>query len=163
VTGPVALETPWAVSRVNVKSVADMLAALERATSDSDAIIMSAAPADFRPESPTVQKIKKSDDDELNIRLAKNPDIIATLPGGGVRVGFAAETQNLAEYARAKLVSKRLDFIVANDVTAAGSGFGTETNQVTVFHADGRMEELPLMSKYAVAHAILDRVAARLA
>jgi phosphopantothenoylcysteine decarboxylase/phosphopantothenate--cysteine ligase len=162
VTGPVALETPWAVSRVNVKSVADMLAALERATSDSDAIIMSAAPADFRPESPTVQKIKKSDDDELNIRLAKNPDIIATLPGGGVRVGFAAETQNLAEYARAKLVSKRLDFIVANDVTAAGSGFGTETNQVTVFHADGRMEELPLMSKYAVAHAILDRVAARL-
>lgn len=163
VTGPVALETPWAVSRVNVKSVADMLAALERATSDSDAIIMSAAPADFRPESPTVQKIKKSDDDELNIRLAKNPDIIATLPGGGVRVGFAAETQNLAGYAKAKLVSKRLDFIVANDVTAAGSGFGTETNQVTVFHADGRMEELPLMSKYAVAHAILDRVAARLA
>jgi phosphopantothenoylcysteine decarboxylase/phosphopantothenate--cysteine ligase len=77
-------------------------------------------------------------------------------------VGFAAETQNLADYAKAKLVSKRLDFIVANDVSVEGSGFGTETNQVIFFHADGRTEEMPLMSKYAVAHAILDRVAARL-
>jgi phosphopantothenoylcysteine decarboxylase/phosphopantothenate--cysteine ligase len=163
VTGPVALETPWAVSRVNVRSVADMLDALERVTSESDAIIMSAAPADFRPSSPSDHKIKKAEREEgVSIRLEKNPDIIATLPGGGVRVGFAAETQNLANYAKAKLVSKRLDFIVANDVTAAGSGFGTETNQVTFFHADGRTEELPLMSKYAVAHAILDRVAARL-
>ena len=163
VTGPVALETPWAVDRVNVKSVAEMLAALERATAQADAIVMAAAPADFRPESPAEQKIKKSPgDDGLAIRLTKNPDIIATLGGGGVRVGFAAETEHLAQHAKAKLASKRLDFIVANDVTAAGSGFGTETNQVTFFFADGRVEELPLMSKYAVAHAILDRVAARL-
>ncbi len=163
VAGPVVLETPWAVERVNVSSVSDMLAALERVTADADAIVMSAAPADFRPETPGEHKLKKTDgEDGLTVRLTKNPDIIATLQGGGVRVGFAAETQHLADYAKAKLVSKRLDFIVANDVTAEGSGFGTETNQVIFFHADGRTEELPLMSKYAVAHAILDRVAARL-
>ncbi len=162
VTGPVELETPWAIDRVDVSCVADMLAALERATADSDAIVMSAAPADFRPESPAQQKMKKTSGEEgLAVRLTKNPDIIATIPGGGVRVGFAAETEHLAEYAKAKLASKRLDFIVANDVTAAGSGFGTETNQVTFFFNDGRVEELPLISKYAVAHSILDRVAAR--
>jgi len=88
----------------------------------------------------------------------KNPDILASLPGGGVRVGFAAETENLAENAIEKLARKRLDFIVANDITAEGSGFGTDTNQVTLFHADGRVEALPIMSKYEVAHAILDRV-----
>ena len=80
----------------------------------------------------------------------------------GVRVGFAAETENLAENTVAKLASKRLNFIVANDVTAAGSGFGTDTNQVTLFHADGSIESLPLMTKYEVGHAILDRIAALL-
>ena len=112
---------------------------------------------------PAEQKIKKQPGQErLALELVLNPDIIATLPGGGVRVGFAAETENLAEYARRKLTSKRLHFIVANDVTAAGSGFGTETNEVVILHDDGRVEELPLQSKYAVGHAILDRVAARL-
>jgi phosphopantothenoylcysteine decarboxylase/phosphopantothenate--cysteine ligase len=163
VTGPVSLETPYAVHRVDVSTVAEMLVALEQVTAGSDAIIMSAAPADYRPVSPSDQKMKKvSQQGTLEVELTKNPDIIATLPGGGVRVGFAAETRNLAEYARAKLPTKRLDFIVANDVSAAGSGFGTDTNQVTIFHADGSHEELPLMSKYAVANAILDRVAARL-
>ncbi|MEO6397005.1 MAG: phosphopantothenoylcysteine decarboxylase, partial [Tepidiformaceae bacterium] len=122
-----------------------------------------AAPADFRAAHPADHKLKKSADaDSMTIDLAKNPDILASLSGGGVRVGFAAETQNLAEYARAKLPAKRLQFIVANDVSAAGSGFGTETNQVTIFHDDGQSEALPLLSKYAVAHAILDRVATRL-
>ncbi|MBE7518850.1 MAG: bifunctional phosphopantothenoylcysteine decarboxylase/phosphopantothenate--cysteine ligase CoaBC [Thermoflexaceae bacterium] len=159
VTGPVALETPFGCERVNVGTVAEMLAALEAATSDADALVMAAAPADFRPASPAGQKIKKTPGQEtLDLSLAKTPDILATLPGGGVRVGFAAETHDLAGHAVEKLRAKRLDFIVANDVTAAGSGFGTETNQVTVFHRDGRVEELPLMSKYAVAHAILDRV-----
>ena len=126
-------------------------------------MIMAAAPADFRPDAAAGQKIKKQPGQErLALELVLNPDIIATLPGGGVRVGFAAETENLAEYARRKLASKRLHFIVANDVTAAGSGFGTETNEVVILHDDGRVEELPLQSKYAVGHAILDRVAARL-
>ena len=163
VSGPVALETPFGVDRVDVSTVAEMLAALQQATADSDAIIMAAAPADFRPANPADQKLKKSDGaDLMTIELTRNPDILATLPGGGVRVGFAAETRNLAAYAQAKLPAKRLHLIVANDVSAAGSGFGTETNQVTIFHDDGRVEELPLLSKYAVAHAILDRVLARL-
>lgn len=163
VAGPAALETPWDVERVNVSTVAEMLAALQEATAASDALIMSAAPADFRPSNPAGHKLKKSEDgEEMHVHLTRNPDILATLPGGGIRVGFAAETRNLAEYAKAKLPAKRLHFIVANDVSAAGSGFGTETNQVTIFHDDGRVEELPLLTKYAVAHAILDRVAARL-
>ena len=162
VSGPVALETPFGVERVDVRTVAEMLAALEQATATSDAIIMAAAPADFRSVNAADHKLKKSDGELMSVELTKNPDILATLPGGGVRVGFAAETRNLAEYAQAKLPAKRLHFIVANDVSAAGSGFGTETNQVTFFHADGRSEQLPLLSKYAVAHAILDRVAVRL-
>lgn len=163
VTGPVSLETPWAVQRIDVGTVAEMLVALEQVTADSDAIIMSAAPADYRPSNPSDHKMKKvSEQGTLEVELTKNPDIIATLPAGGVRVGFAAETHNVAEYAKLKLPAKRLDFIVANDVSAAGSGFGTDTNQVTIFHSDGRSEELPLMSKYAVAMAILDRVRERL-
>lgn len=161
VTGPVALETPYGVQRIDVVTVAEMLVALEQATADSDAIIMAAAPADYRAANPSEHKMKKTAGDDLTVALAKNPDIIATIPGGGVRVGFAAETRNLGEYAKAKLPGKRLDFIVANDVSAAGSGFGTETNQVTIYHANGSHEELPLMSKYAVALAILDRVRAR--
>ena len=163
VSGPIALETPFGVDRVDVRTVAEMLSALQQATADSDAVIMAAAPADFRPSSPSDHKLKKTEGaEEMHLHLAKNPDILATLPGGGIRVGFAAETRNLADYAKAKLATKRLHFIVANDVSAPGSGFGTETNQVTIFHDDGRVEELPRLSKYAVAHAILDRVAARL-
>lgn len=163
VTGPVALPTPAGIERVDVATVHDMLAALKQATIMSDAIVMAAAPADFRPNNPATQKLKKEPGQEtLTLTLSRNPDIIASLPGGGVRVGFAAETENLRENAVAKLAAKRLDFIVANDVTAAGSGFGTDTNQVTLFHADGRIEELPLLPKYAVAHAILDRIAGRL-
>lgn len=163
VAGPVALTTPAGVERRDVSTVAEMLDALRDVTAGSDAVIMAAAPADFRPASPTDRKIKKEDGaDQLHIELTKNPDIIATLPGGGVRVGFAAETHDLQRYAREKLAAKRLDFIVANDVTAAGSGFGTETNEVVFLHANGTAEEFPLMSKYDVAHAILDRVVALL-
>jgi phosphopantothenoylcysteine decarboxylase/phosphopantothenate--cysteine ligase len=160
VTAPVALATPYGVERVDVTDVASMLAALESATASSDAIVMSAAPADFRPATASGQKIKKQDGAEtLTLELVKNPDIIATLPAGGIRIGFAAETNDLAAYAKAKLVAKRLDFIVANDVTSPGSGFGTTTNEVVIFHRDGREEHLPLMDKLAVSHAILDRVA----
>jgi phosphopantothenoylcysteine decarboxylase/phosphopantothenate--cysteine ligase len=162
VTGPVAIETPYGVQRCDVNTVAEMLAALQHATAASDALVMAAAPADFRPAAASDRKIKKEEGrDEFALNLVKNPDILASLPGGGIRVGFAAETHDLHENARAKLAAKRLDFIVANDVTAAGSGFGVETNQVTIFHAGGEVEELPLMSKYAVAMAILDRIAAR--
>ncbi len=165
VAGPISLPTPGGIERINVSTVAQMLEALQAATEDSDAVIMSAAPADFRPANPATQKMKKEDGaDQLHVELAKNPDIIATLAGGGVRVGFAAETHDLEKYAVAKLAAKRLDMIVANDVTAAGSGFGTETNEVTIFHADSDdAETFPLLSKYEVGHVILDRIAIRLA
>jgi len=163
VTGPVALETPYGVVRANVNTVEEMLREVRAATASCDALLMAAAPADFRPTTAADQKMKKEPgQDTLTISLVKNPDILASLEGGGVRVGFAAETENLAANAVQKLASKRLDFIVGNDVTAAGSGFGTDTNQVTIFHADGRVEALPLMSKYAVAHALLDRIVVRL-
>ena len=164
VTGPSPLNTPYGVDRINVKTVEQMLEALEPLTETCDALLMAAAPADFRPLETAGQKIKKASlsEDEMTLELTETPDIISTLPGGGVRVAFAAETENLKENATAKLASKRAAFIVANDVTAAGSGFGTETNEVTIFHRDGEAERLPLLSKYAVAHAILDRVAALL-
>jgi len=164
VTGPSQLTTPYGVERVDVKTVEEMLGALEPLTRGCDALLMAAAPADFRPLEAAGQKIKKAtlNEDDMTLSLAETPDIISTLPGGGVRVAFAAETENLKANATAKLAAKRADFIVANDVTAAGSGFGTETNEVTIFHREGEAERLPLLSKYAVAHAILDRVAARL-
>ena len=164
VTGPSPLNTPYGVNRINVKTVEQMLEALEPLTETCDALLMAAAPADFRPLETAGQKIKKANlsEDEMRLELTETPDIISTLPGGGVRVAFAAETENLKENATAKLASKRAAFIVANDVTAAGSGFGTETNEVTIFHGDGEAERLPLLSKYAVAHAILDRGAALL-
>ena len=163
VTGPVALDTPFGVARVGVTTVDDLLAALQRLAPGCDAIVMAAAPADFRPAAVANQKIKKTPGaDSMVVELVKTPDVIGTLEGGGVRVGFAAETEKLAEHAVDKLARKRLDFIVANDITREGSGFGADTNQVTFFHADGRVEELPLMNKYAVGHAILDRVRERL-
>ena len=164
VTGPSALPTPWAVERVEAATVTDMLAALEPLAARCDALLMAAAPADFRPRHAAGRKIKKADHgaEGLTLALEPAPDIIASLPGGGVRVAFAAETENLRANAVAKLAAKRADLIVANDVTAAGSGFGTETNEVAIFHREGEAERLPLLGKYAVAHAILDRVAARL-
>ncbi len=164
VTAPSALPTPWAVERVEAATVADMLAALEPLTERCDALLMAAAPADFRPRHAADRKIRKAETgaEGLTLALEPAPDIIATLPGGGVRVAFAAETENLRANAVAKLAAKRADLIVANDVTAEGSGFGTETNEVAIFHREGKAERLPLLGKYAVAHAILDRVAARL-
>lgn len=164
IAGPVALPTPYGVDRVDVGTVAGLLDALQEAARMSDAIIMAAAPADFRPKAAAGQKIKKEEGkDALVVELEKTPDIIASVEGGGVRVGFAAETHDFEKHAREKLVRKRLHFNVLNDVTAPGSGFGTETNEVTIFCDDGTAEKLPLVSKYGVANRILDRVASRFA
>ena len=164
VTAPVALATPHGVERIDVGTVAEMLSALEPLAARCDAIVMAAAPADFRPATAAAQKIKKATlgEGRMTLSLETTPDIIATLAGGGVRVAFAAETENLEANAVAKMAAKNVDLIVGNDVTAAGSGFATETNEVTIFGREGTAERLPLMSKYAVAHAILDRVVPRL-
>lgn len=162
VSGPVALDAPYGVERVDVRTTAEMAAAIGRATAGCDALIMAAAPADFRPERTADQKIKRTAQG-LTLELVPNEDILAGLGGGCIKVGFAAETQDMRENARAKVARKGLDLIVANDVRAAGAGFGTETNLVTLIDAAGNCEELPLLSKYDVGHRILDRVAALLA
>lgn len=165
VTGPtVTAPAPVGAECVQIATTLDLLAALETLAPLADSIVMAGAPGDFRAARAADQKIKKEEGtDQLRIDLVKNPDVIGTLQGGGVRVGFAAETENLTKNAVEKLGRKRLDFIVGNDVTRAGSGFGTDTNEVTLFHAGGREEALPIMSKYEVGHAILDAVVARLA
>jgi phosphopantothenoylcysteine decarboxylase/phosphopantothenate--cysteine ligase len=124
---------------------------------NADALIMAAAVADYRPAESAPQKIKKNDD-ELNIPLAKTTDILQAAQGNFVKVGFAAESQNLVENAKSKVASKGLDLIVANDITDAESGFGTDTNKVSLIDRDLNVEELPLLSKYDVSNRVLDRV-----
>ena len=126
-----------------------------------DAVIMSAAVADYRVKTPAAQKIKKSAE-TLTLELMKNPDILrelGTLKKSQVLVGFAAETQNILEYANKKLVEKNLDFIVANDVTAEGAGFGVSTNIALIIWREGKVETFDKMSKAALAEKILERVA----
>ena len=159
VTGPVSLPAPYGVERVDVSTVAEMAEALHAATKSCDGLLMAAAPADFAPTAVADQKIKKeAGASTMNLEMTKTEDIIASLEGGGVRIGFAAETTDHEANAKSKLKRKRLDYIALNDVTAEGSGFGTETNQITVFGADGSVDRMPLLSKYEVAHRLLDLV-----
>src|SRR5947209_383568 len=162
--------------------------AVHSAVLDADVLVMSAAVADFRPAAPAAHKLKKETGTEgaeeaqtfdaqggFSLYLVRNPDILGELAEALdgrdgqtrdnvrrskrlVRVGFAAETHNIASYARTKLVAKHLDMLVANDVSRVDSGFGTETNKVFIFHATGEMEDLPVMPKTGVAEAIWDRV-----
>jgi len=125
----------------------------------ADALIMAAAVADWRPLKKLDSKAKKSTSDTWSLKLVKNPDIIGSIKNDSlIKVGFAAESENLIENSKTKVKSKNLDFIVANDITAKDSGFSVDTNKVTIIHSNGNIESLPLMSKYDVAHSILDRV-----
>ena len=94
----------------------------------------------------------------ITIELVENEDFLLELPDDIVKVGFAAETQDLLANAEKKLIAKRLDFICANDVTAPDAGFGVDTNRIAILHSTGEREELPLMSKHAVAHEIINRI-----
>lgn len=158
------LPMPSGAELVAVGSAREMLDAVLTTTADADALIMAAAVADFRPAQVAEQKIKKLQGTPT-LALAANPDILATVAGqrkAGERlqvvVGFAAETQNLLENAQGKLERKKLDLIVANDVTAADAGFAVETNLVTLLRKDGSTETLPLQSKAAVAERIVAEV-----
>lgn len=158
VCGPSTLPTPYGVDRVDVATTAEMADAIARATDGCDALIMAAAPADFRAAHTAEQKIKRTGAD-LNIELTPNVDIIASLRGDFVKVGFAAETESVIEHAHAKIAKKGLDMIVANDVTAPQAGFAGDTNLVTLIDRGGDAEDLPLLTKHEVADRILDRVA----
>jgi phosphopantothenoylcysteine decarboxylase/phosphopantothenate--cysteine ligase len=157
VSGPVALAAPYAVRVVSVQRAAEMRDAVVAECADADAVIMAAAVADYQPAEAAGQKIKRRQE-ELGLSLVRTPDILAEVGRrpGLVRVGFAAESQDLVANAKRKLEDKGLDLIAANDVTAEGSGFGSDTNRVTLLDRQGE-EELPLMSKYEVAGRILDR------
>ena len=157
VTAPTNLTAPALIDVVQVNTAEEMRVAIQERTATTDALVMAAAVADYRPTKAEDQKIKKTEDD-LNIPLSKTTDILKNATGNFVRVGFAAESQNLVANAKAKVEAKQLDLIVANDITAEGSGFGSDTNQVTLIDRDLGVEELPLLSKYDVSNRILDRV-----
>jgi phosphopantothenoylcysteine decarboxylase/phosphopantothenate--cysteine ligase len=162
VSGPVALEPPAGVELIKVESAAQMAEAVLTQADSSDLIIKAAAVADYRPVDRAGQKVKKRVESSA-VALVRNPDILAALgerkKTGQILVGFAAETENLLENAASKLTRKNLDLIVANDVSADDAGFNVDTNRVTLLYRDGRIEELPLMSKDSVAEMILARAA----
>jgi phosphopantothenoylcysteine decarboxylase/phosphopantothenate--cysteine ligase len=158
ITGPTALETPEGVERVDVRTAEEMLVAARKHFPSCSLAVLAAAVADYRPAEPASSKIKRSKE-ALTIRLEPNTDILATLAkekGERIIVGFAAETDRVAENARKKLAQKNADLIVANDVTAESAGFDHDTNIVTLFSRDGRDLPLPRMSKADVAERILD-------
>jgi len=157
ITASTALPVPAGIEVVNVETVFEMKEAVAEATAKADALIMAAAPADYVAKNIAPQKIKKGSD-SLTIEFVKAPDIISEVAGNFIKVGFSAETENLLENARQKLQKKKMDLIVANDVTSAGSGFSADTNKVIIIDKDGKIEDLPLMSKREVAERILDRV-----
>ena len=160
VTAPTSLMIPIGVTIYDVTTVAEMRGFVLDACAGADALVMAAAVSDYRPAHTADQKIKKGGDDQgLTLDLVKNPDFFLEVPEGVLRIGFAAETENLIPNARAKLEAKGLSLIVANDITQERSGFGTDTNQVTFIDRSGSVEELPLLTKYEVGHRILDRVA----
>ncbi len=159
VAAPNNLAKPVGISVTNIQSAKDMKKAIEDECLGADVLIMAAAVADWRPLEKLDSKAKKDESDTWSLELVKNPDIIAGINSSNlIKVGFAAESENLVENSKTKVKSKNLDFIVANDITAADSGFSVDTNKVTIIHADGTTEALPIMSKYDVAHSILDRV-----
>ncbi|MBV9120472.1 MAG: bifunctional phosphopantothenoylcysteine decarboxylase/phosphopantothenate--cysteine ligase CoaBC [Chloroflexi bacterium] len=152
-----SVDLPPNVQAMSTPTAADMAAAVNDLAGRHDAIVMAAAVADYRPLAPADQKIKKGQ--PLQVQLEPTEDILAAIADLPlIKVGFAAETQALIENARDKLRRKRLDLIVANDVSAEGSGFGSDTNQVVLIARDGSVEELPLLSKQVVAQRILDRL-----
>ena len=157
VTAPSSLPEPVGVDVVKVGTAQEMYQAVGNVTSKADALIMAAAVADYRPKKAAKDKIKKGKAG-LTLELECTPDIIGSVKGNFIKVGFAAESSNLVENAREKLKQKRLDFIVANDITASDSGFGTDTNRVTIVDRKGKVDNLPLLPKQEVANKVLDRV-----
>ena len=157
IVGSVSVPVPHGLEVQTVTTTLDLQAAVEKAIQNADALIMAAAVADFRVDQVAVDKIKRTGAD-VTLHLIPNPDILASIAAAPLlKVGFAAETRDLLANAQQKLIKKNVDLIVANDVTLAGSGFGTDTNQVSFVDRHG-IEDLPIMSKRDVADHLLDRV-----
>lgn len=162
VAGPLSVAVPVGVRHVGVQSTDDMRAAVAAEIGSADIVVMSAAPADYGPATPSDRKLKKTGK-ARTLELAETADILASTrdarKAGAVIVGFALETDDLVENARRKLEAKELDMIVLNDAKERGAGFGTDTNRVAILRrGDAAVEQLPLLSKAQVADELLDRV-----
>ncbi|MGO9315607.1 MAG: bifunctional phosphopantothenoylcysteine decarboxylase/phosphopantothenate--cysteine ligase CoaBC [Syntrophobacteraceae bacterium] len=161
VSGPCFLEAPAGVERTCVTSALEMRDVIAGLSPELDAVVMAAAVSDYRPSQRAPQKLKKVTEAHT-VLLEPNPDILAALgdikPPAQVLVGFAAETENLLENAKGKLIRKNLDFIVANDLSKSGSGFGCDTNEVKIIERNGAVTDLPPLTKEQVASEIWDRV-----
>ena len=153
VAGPVSLPTPKGVRRVDVVSARDMLRETRRAAKGADVLVATAAVADWRPATCAKRKLKKVGMKPF-VRLVRNPDVLKTVKCP-LKVGFAAETGDPVAEAVRKCREKKLAFVVANDVTAPGAGFGVDTNKVALVFSDGRAKRLPLMSKRTLARRIV--------
>ena len=166
ITGPTALRPPVGVSVVRIETATELADAVLAALPGADAVVMAAAIADYRPATPSDRKLKKREQgNEVSLTLVRTPDvleaIVAKREAGTLVVGFKAETGDAVREASRMLREKRLDLVVANDVTAPGSEFGSETDQVTLVSADGA-EELPLLTKREVARRLVAKIAERL-
>lgn len=166
ITGPTALRAPAGVSVVRIETASELADAVLAALPGADAVIMAAAIADYRPAKPSGQKLKKREQgDEVSLTLVRNPDVleavVAKREAGTLVVGFKAETGDAVAEASRMLREKNLDLVVANDVTATGSEFGSDTDQVTLVSADGA-ESLPLLPKREVARRLVAKIAERL-
>jgi phosphopantothenoylcysteine decarboxylase/phosphopantothenate--cysteine ligase len=164
ISGPTHLAAPIGVDHVEIRTAEEMQAAVLKTLPDSTALLMAAAVADFRPVSPTKEKLKKSTG-VPKLELEATPDILAAVAEEKskhgypeITVGFAAESQDLLSNARQKLEAKQLDLIIANDISASDAGFAVDTNRVTILDAGGGEEALPLMSKDEVAQFVMERV-----
>jgi phosphopantothenoylcysteine decarboxylase/phosphopantothenate--cysteine ligase len=161
VSGPSSEPEPHGVELVRIQTAAQMKDAILGRLQGVDVVVMAAAVADYRPEVEAPQKIKKNEK-PLALKLVRTDDILLAVAGvrkkGQTIVGFAAETESLEANAREKLSKKKLDLVVANDVSRPDSGFEVDTNEASLFRADGGVRKLPLMSKLALADEILDEV-----
>ena len=160
ISGPTSLDVPANVEIVRVQSAAEMARAVFDHLPQATIVIKAAAVADYRPHTSAGQKIKKAEQ-ELSLSLTRTQDILKAVgqqKEGRFVVGFAAETESLDQNATQKLAEKNLDIIAGNLINAPGAGFQSDTNQVTLYFRDGTQEQLPVMDKQMVAHALLDRI-----
>jgi phosphopantothenoylcysteine decarboxylase/phosphopantothenate--cysteine ligase len=161
VTGPTSVEAPFGVTVERVRTAEEMAEKVQTHLGETSVVLMAAAVADFRPAEARPGKIKKQQGPPV-LRLEPTRDILSEIAGrrrsDQIVVGFAAETDHVVENAAAKLQTKHLDLVVANDVTQEGAGFESDTNIVTILFADGRRKPLEMMSKLDVAHRVLDEV-----
>jgi len=157
ITAPTSLPKPAGIELTHVRTARQMKEAVARAVAKTDALIMAAAVADYQPKEVATAKIKK-ETPSLTLELVRTPDILSEVKGNFIKVGFAAESEDVVANAKQKLEKKQLDLIIANDITDAKSGFDVDTNKVTLIDRKGKTEKLPLLTKREVADKILDKV-----